>query len=250
MIAALALAAAVAIPPVPSDYVTDNAHVLGTNAADSIRRELQSYYDASGNRIIVYIAQTTGDTPLEDWTVDAAEKWKIRAGKNTSAKDNAAVLFAFMQDRKVRIEVGYGLEPALTDADSSRIIRESIVPKMRAGDVDGAIQAGVDRMVLTITPSFKEKIGHQVAQSSQGEGTSTAVAFLIIGLIFFGILMLLLGSMFNRRSRSAWYWGAGAGSGWGGGWSSGGGGGGFSGGGIGGGFSGAGFGGGGASGSW
>jgi uncharacterized protein len=249
MIAAIALAVSVAVPPVPTDYVTDNAHVLSAAAADSIRRELQSYYDASGNRIIVYIGQTTGDTPLEDWTVDAAEKWKIRAGKNTPGKDNAAVLFAFMQDRKVRIEVGYGLEPSLTDADSSRIIRDSIVPKMRAGDVDGAIQAGVDRMVLTITPSFKEKIGHEAAQSSQGDDAANGIAFLIIGLIFFGILMLFLGSLFNRRGRSAWYWGTGLGSGWGGGWSSGGGGG-FSGGGIGGGFSGAGFGGGGASGSW
>lgn len=248
MIAAVLLATAVAVPPVPTDYVTDNAHALSASAADSIRRELQSYYDASGNRIIVYIGQTTGDTPLEDWTVDAAEKWKIRAGKNTSSKDNAAVLFAFMQDRKVRIEVGYGLEPTLTDADSSRIIRDYIVPKMRAGDVDGAIQAGVDRMVLTITPSFKEQIGHEVAQTSQGDDATNGVAFLIIALIFFGILMLFLGSLFNRRGRSAWYWGTALGSGLGG-WSSGNGGG-FSGGGIGGGFSGAGFGGGGASGSW
>ncbi|HKU67521.1 MAG TPA: TPM domain-containing protein [Candidatus Baltobacteraceae bacterium] len=249
MIAALALAAAVAVPPVPADYVTDKAHALSAGAADSIRRELRSYYDATGNRIIVYLAETTGDTPLEDWTVDAAEKWKIRTGKDKSAKDNAAVLFAFMQDRKVRIEVGYGLEPSLTDADSSRIIQETIVPKMRTGDVDGAIQSGVDRMVLTITPLFKEKIGHEVAQPSADDGTSTAIAFLIIALIFIALLVLFVGSLFNRRWRSAWYWGAGTGGWGGGGWSSGGGGG-FSGGGIGGGFSGAGFGGGGASGSW
>jgi uncharacterized protein len=248
MIAALALAAAVAVPSVPTDYVTDDAHALSAAASHSIRRELQSYYDATGNRIIVYIGQTTGETPLEDWTVAAAEKWKIRAGKDTAAKDNAAVLFAFMHDRKIRIEVGYGLEPSLTDADSSRIIRDTIVPKMRAGDVDGAIQSGVDRMVLTITPSFKDKIGHDVVQPSQDDGAATAFAFLVIALIVVALIMLFIGSLFNRRWRNAWYWGAGS-AGWGGGgWSSGGGGG-FSSG-IGGGFSGAGFGGGGASGSW
>ncbi len=243
MIAAIALAAAAAVPPVPTDYVTDTAHVLSTAAMDSIRQELQSYYDATGNRIIVYIGQTTGETPLEDWTVDAAQKWKIRAGADKAGKDNAAVLFAFMQDHKVRIEVGYGLEPKLTDADSSRIIRETIVPKMRSGDVDGAIQGGVDGMVLTITPDFKDKIGHQVAQPSEDDGTSTAIAMLIIFLIFGALFVLFIGSLFNRRWRSAWYWGGGGWSSGGGGWSSGGGG-------IGGGFSGAGFGGGGASGSW
>lgn len=248
MIAALALAAAVAIPPVPTDYVTDNAHALSARAADSIRSELQSYHDASGNRILVYIDQTTGEVPLEDWTVEAAQKWKIRAGKDTAGRDNAAVLFVFMQDHKMRIEVGYGLEPSLTDADSSRIIRDTIVPLMRAGDVDGAIAGGVDRMVLTITPSFKEKIGHDVASDAapQSDNTATAIAFIIILLIFGALFVLFIASLSSRRGRSAWYWGGG---GWGGagGWSSGGGG---SSGGSMGGFSGAGFGGGGASGSW
>jgi len=248
MIAALLLAAGVAIPPIPTEYVTDNAHVLSSGAAASIGKELRSYYDATGNRIFVYIDKTTGDTPLEDWTVDAAEKWKIHAGKDKSGKDNAAVLFAFMDDHKVRIEVGYGLEPQLTDADSSRIIRDTIVPKMRAGDVDGAIQGGVDGMLLTITPSFKDKIGHEVAQPAHSSDSSNQTAFLIIFLIFCWILVFFIGSLFKKRGRSGWFWGASAG-GLGGGWSSGGGGG-FSGGSMGGGFSGAGFGGGGASGGW
>lgn len=243
MIGALVLAAAVAVPARPADYVTDNANALSARAASSIRSELRSYYDATGNRILVYIDRTTGDTPLEDWTVAAAQKWKI-PGKS----DRGAVLFAFMQDRKVRIEVGYGLESSLTDADSSRIIRESIVPKMRAGDVDGAIQAGVDGMLLTITPSFKDKIGHEVAPTPSEGNASDAIALLIIALIFIAIVVVVIAGLFGRRgARSAWYWGAGSG-GWGG-WSGGSSGGGFSGG-FGGGGSGISFGGGGASGSW
>jgi uncharacterized protein len=249
MIAALLLAAGVAIPPIPTEYVTDNAHVLSSGAAASMGKELRSYYDATGNRIFVYIDKTTGDTPLEDWTVAAAEKWKIRAGKDQSGKDNAAVLFAFMDDHKVRIEVGYGLEPSLTDADSSRIIRDTIVPMMRAGDVDGAIQGGIDGMLLTITPSFKGKIGHEVAQPSHSSDSSNETAFLIIFLIFCWILVFFIGSLFKRHGKSGWYWGSSIGGlgGWSGGSS---GGGGFSGGSMGGGFSGAGFGGGGASGGW
>lgn len=244
MIAALVLAATVAIPPVPTDYVTDNARVLSTSAADSIRSELRSYHDMTGNRVIVYIDQTTGDSPLEDWTIHAAEKWKL----GSKSKDNGAILFAFMQDRKVRIEVGYGLEPALPDADASRIINETIVPKMRAGDVDGAIRSGVDRMLVTITPSFKDKIGRDVEQApAQDDGTSSSIALLIIFLIFGAIVVLFVMSLSNRRWRSMWYWGgAGSGMGWSsGGWSSGGGG--FSGGGF---SGGGGFGGGGASGGW
>lgn len=245
MIAALILAGAVAFPPAPVDFVTDNAHVLSAGTAGAIRDELRSYDRTTGNRVFVYIAQTTGDVPLEDWTIHATEQWKIfPKGK----RDNGAILFAFMQDHKVRIEVGYGLEGALPDADASRIIQETIIPKMRAGDVDGAIQDGVDRMLLTVTPSFKEKIGHEVQQpASQDDGTSTAIALAIIVLIFGGLFALFILSLFNKRWRSAWYWGAGSGVGWapGGGWSSGG----SSGGGFSGGFTG-GFGGGGASGSW
>lgn len=245
MIAALILAAAVAFPPAPTDFVTDNAHVLSASTAGAIRDELRSYDQTTGNRVFVYIAQTTGDEPLEDWTIHATEQWKIfPKGK----RDNGAILFAFMQDHKVRIEVGYGLEGALPDADASRIIQETIIPKMRAGDVDGAIQGGVDRMLLTVTPTFKDKIGHDVQQPvSQDDGGSTAIALLIIFLIFGALFVLFILSLFNKRWRSVWYWGGGGPGGWssgGGGWSGGSSGGGFSGG-----FSG-GFGGGGASGSW
>jgi uncharacterized protein len=245
MIAAIVLAALATLPPAPADYVTDIPHALSAAATRSLREELRTYDAATGNRILVYIGETTGDDPIEDWTIRSVEKWKIFS----SNKQDGAVLFAFMRDRKLRIEVGYGLEGALTDADASRIIRETIVPRMRAGDVDGAIQAGVDRMLLTITPSYKDKIAHEAAQpESRSDGASTAIAFLIILLIFGALLALFVVSIFNRRWRSMWYWGAGAGSGWGGGgWSSGGSSGGFLGGG---GFSGGGFGGGGASGGW
>ncbi len=158
MIAALVLAAAIAIPPRPKDFVTDNAAALSSGAVSSVSSELKSYYDATGNTVFVWIGQSTGDQPLEEWTVDAATKWKI----GSKGKDNGAVLFLFMKDRKIRIEVGYGLEGSLPDASASEIVRNTIAPKMRAGDVDGAVQSGVDAMLVTITPSYAQKLGRAV----------------------------------------------------------------------------------------
>jgi uncharacterized protein len=240
MIAALVLAAAIAVPARPSDYVTDNAGALGSATAQSLRTELRSYEQSTGHHVIVWIGQTTGGVPLEDWTIHAAEQWKV----GRKGADDGAILFLFMRDHKVRIEVGYGLESVLPDASASMIIRDTIVPKMRAGDVEGAVQSGVDRMLLTITPSYASKIGHPVEQAESGAAPADAIAIAIIVLIFFGLIGLIVLSAMSRRFRNVWYWGGGSGWGGGGGWSGGGGGGGFSG------SFGGGFGGGGASGSW
>ncbi|HEV2262517.1 MAG TPA: TPM domain-containing protein [Candidatus Rubrimentiphilum sp.] len=241
ILAALALAAAVSVPPRPTEYVTDTTNTLSSTTVENLDGELKHYEDVTGHRVIVWIGQTTGDTALEDWTIAAASQWKI----GRKGKDDGAILFMFMQDRKIRIEVGYGLEPSLTDADSSRIINETIRPAMRAGNPDAAVQNGVDRMLLTITPSFKDQIGHTVAQPSS-ESSGSTIGTIIFILIIIAIFTIPLWTMRYRRGGRfgpGWIF---LGSGMGGGW---GGGGGF-GGGLGGGGFGGGFGGGGASGGW
>lgn len=251
---AIALGTVVPIPARPLDYVTDNAGALSASTADALRTELRTYEQTTGHHIDVWIGQTTGDAPLEDWTIRAAEKWKV----GRKGKDDGAILFLFMQDHKIRIEVGYGLESSLTDADASRIINETIRPRMRAGDTDGAVQGGVDRMLTTITPSFAQKIGHAIATPSpmtKSERDSSAamaiIAFIVVLFILiwviaiFRYLFLLVTKgpkAAAKAMRGTWYFGGtGAGLSFG----SGGGGGGFSGGSFGGGF-----GGGGASGGW
>lgn len=240
MIASLVLAVALTAPPRPTEYVTENAGILSSTTVQNLDAELQRYEKATGHRIIVWIGQTTGDVPLEEWTVNAAQTWKI----GRKGQDDGAVLFLFMQDRKIRIEVGYGLEGSLTDADSSRIINETIRPKMRAGDVDGAVQDGVDRMLLTITPSFKDKIGHEVVAPSTSTDDSASVigGMAIFILVFVLIIFLARKGRGGRGNPGLWFLAGG------GGWGSSGGGG--FGGGLGGGGFGGGFGGGGASGGW
>jgi uncharacterized protein len=259
-----ALAADFSVPPVPTQRVTDNAGALSEQTRSAVESELAAYEKSTAHQIIVWIGQTTGDVPLETWTGETADTWKI----GRRGHDDGAVLFIFMQDHKIRIEVGYGLESSLTDADSYRIIQDVIRPRLKAGDVDGAVRSGVAAILTTISPSYTG-VSPPPAAEAQGQmgGTELAVVVVILGLIFaflvFVVVTLIIGSIrygylmmregspqAKRDMRRWWFWGSGLGSGafFGGGF----GGGGFGGGGFGGGFSagGGGFGGGGASGGW
>ncbi|HZZ66158.1 MAG TPA: TPM domain-containing protein [Candidatus Baltobacteraceae bacterium] len=236
MIGALVLAAAVQIPARPATYVTDTAGALSAPARAKIDDELRTYEAATKHHVIVWIGETTGDTPLEDWTIHAAEQWKI----GRPGIDDGVILFLFMRDHHIRIEVGYGLESALTDAQAGDIIRNTIVPEMHAGDTDAAVELGVNRIVRTITPAFSAQIQPTVVPSNQPSAAAMIAIFMLIGIFFFVfILIIVFGMRGSRRAGAGWY-----SSGWGSFGSSSGG---FGGGG--GSFGGS-FGGGGASGSW
>jgi uncharacterized protein len=246
------------VPPTPDHYVTDNASALSGGARASIENELQAFEKATGHQVVVWIGQSTGDVPLETWTGQTADRWKI--GRH--GHDDGAVLFLFMQDHKVRIEVGYGLESALPDADAHRIIADDIVPRMKAGDTDGAVSSGVAAMLTTIAPSYKGVTPPPEPESTPiGSGVAIFL-FVVVGLFFafliFMVVMQVIGSVRygylvlregSTRAKSDmrrwWFWGS---AGFLGGSSFGGGDGGFGGGG----FSAGGgsFGGGGASGGW
>jgi uncharacterized protein len=148
--AARAVADDFTIPPTPGHFVTDTAGVLSSATRASLENELQSYERATGHQVIVWIGETTGDVPLETWTGDTAHKWRV----GRKGHDDGAILFLFMQDHRIRIEVGYGLESSLTDAAASRIIADQIRPRMRSGNVDGAVSSGVAAMLTTITPAY------------------------------------------------------------------------------------------------
>lgn len=194
MIVALAvMLVAIAVPPAPKHHVTDTVSILGSSTQEKIENELRDFEKKTGDQVIVWIGDTTGDTPLEQWTVQAAQTWKI----GHKGKDNGAVLFVFRKDRKARIEVGYGLESVLTDAQSNRIIDNTIAPAMRAGNADKAVQEGVDNMLRAIDseqappapkPSFNlfSAIGHAIGM------TFTAIKYIIGGLLILGVLFYFI----------------------------------------------------------
>ncbi len=232
------------IPEKPKRYVTDRANVLGPGGAEALNAKLEQFERDTSNQVLVWIDEKVPEGfTLEDFSVRAAQKW----GAGQKQTDNGAVLFVFTGDRKVRIEVGYGLEGSLPDVTAKRIIEDEIVPRFRSGDYPGGIEAGASAMMAATRGEYRGT--GRTRGDSRGRvdvpGTCVGIA---IFFFFFVVLPMLMRR--NRGFRShgggGWWTGGGFGGFGGGGFS--GGGGGFSGGG----FSGGGgsFGGGGASGSW
>src|SRR5205814_10370923 len=127
-------------------WVTDTADFMSPGAASALDSRLQAYEQSTGHQLIVYIGQSTGDAPIEDWAVRAFQKWKV----GRKGIDDGLVLFIMAADRKLRFEVGYGLEPTVPDAIASRVIDDVIVPRIRAEDRDGAVTAGMDAVMTVI----------------------------------------------------------------------------------------------------
>jgi uncharacterized protein len=235
------------LPPKPTRYVTDRAGVFPAGRAEALNSRLEEFEKETSNQMLVWVDRRIPENfALEEFTVAAARRWAAgQAGRN-----NGVVLFVFTEDRKMRIEVGYGLEGVLPDALAHRIQEEEILPRFRSGDYAGGIEAGASAIIAATKGEYKGG-GSTVASRSQrrrrsGGGGAGCIAPLFF-LIFFLLIPLLRLSRWRTYGGRGWY---GGGGGWGG-FGGSGGGGGFGGGG-GGGFSGGGgsFGGGGSSGSW
>jgi uncharacterized protein len=224
------------IPPTPTRWVTDTANFMSPGAVSALDSRLQSYEQQSGHQIIVYIGQTTGDTPIEDWAVKAFEKWKV----GRKGMDDGLALFIMAQDHKLRFEVGYGLEGEITDALAARIINEIMVPRIKAGDADGAVTAGIDAVASSIAG---QGLGDNSDQRQDSRGRRPSRPITLGQLILYGIIGVIVLIVFITNPTLAIYLLMSLLSGGGGGGNDRGGGGGFGGGG---GRSG----GGGASGSW
>ena len=248
LLASAAGARAQSPPPAPAHYFNDYAGVVAPDVATRLDQKLKAFDDQTSSQIVVAVFPELPSPSLEDFTVRAAQAWRVGRSKLS----NGAVLFVFVKDRKMRIETGYGLEGALPDATAHRIIDERITPAFRNNDYAGGLEAGIDAMMAATRGEYTASPAPARGAGSGGFGSSF---FLVLLVLFIVIAM----SRSGRRGRTygrrgywgggPWWWGGGGG-GFGGG-SFGGGGGGWSGGG-GGGFSGGGgsFGGGGASGSW
>jgi uncharacterized protein len=244
--ATAARAAEVPIPQSPTTWVTDNAGLLSASTKDTLESRLSAYNKSTGHQVIVWIGTTTGDTPLEDWTIHAFTDWKVGRKK----LDDGAALFLFTADHKARIEVGYGLEPVLTDAIASQIIRNDIVPNMRQGDGDAAVTKAIGAMLVTIGGENGASPNPGAVEETQPALSVGPIAVFLIIFAFFVFFVIIMA--IARAAHGGRYYSIGSGPFvWTGGWGGGGGGGGGDGGGFGG-FSGGGGmgGGGGASGGW
>src|SRR5262252_7008341 len=113
----IAVAAETPIPAAPARWVTDPSHFVSDATRGSLDARLERYQQATGHQVIVWIGTTLGDSPLEEWVAKAFAKWGI----GRRGEDDGVAIFVFPQDRRMRIEVGYGVEDRLPDAYASRI---------------------------------------------------------------------------------------------------------------------------------
>jgi uncharacterized protein len=145
--------------------------------------QLEAYERTSGHQLLVYIGKTTGGVPIEDWAVRAFQAWRV----GRKGLDDGLALFIMSEDRRLRIEVGYGLEGQVPDAMASRIVSDVIVPRVQAGDRDGAVASGMDAVARTLT-------GRGLSESpvaQRGERGRERKPLTIGQLIFFGIVGVL-----------------------------------------------------------
>jgi len=231
------------IPAAPRDHFNDYAGIVAAGTAQSLNAELVQFERDTSNQIVVAIyPHLQSDSSIEDYTVRVAQAW----GVGQKDRKNGAVLFIFSQDRKLRIQVGYGLEGVLPDATCKQIIANELTPHFRTGDYAGGVTAGVHAMLAAARGEY-HGTGRTVADRRPGNANGlNPVAIIVLVLVFvaWSVVRRRGSAVYGRRGRFITYggWGGGGGS-FGGGSSSGGGGGSFSGG-------GGSFGGGGAGGSW
>jgi uncharacterized protein len=133
------------IPPL-AERVTDLTHTLSAAEIASLSAKLADWEARTSNQLAVLMVPTTQPEPIEAYSLRVAEKWKI----GRKGQDNGALLLIAKNDRKMRIEVGYGLEGVLTDVTSRRIIAENIAPAFRDGRFADGINAGIDRIIAVV----------------------------------------------------------------------------------------------------
>lgn len=174
------------IPDAPTRWITDDAGFLGPAARDEVDKRLAAYARATGHQVIVYIGRTTGGVPIEDWAVKAFERWKV----GRKGIDDGLALFIFSADRAMRIEVGYGLEPIMIDAKASQIIRNVLAPRIRQGDRDGAVRAGVDAILTTLGGKSDNTPAPPRRRFSDADKRTLWIV--VLGLLAIPVLLLLL----------------------------------------------------------
>lgn len=233
--------------PALTGRVVDDAHILSGQTQSDLDQKLAALEAKTSRQLVVVTLPSLQGYDIADYGYQLGRAWGIGQAK----LNNGVLLIVAPNEHRVRIEVGYGLEPIITDALSEVIIQQAMLPRFRAGDFNGGVEAGADALIgqLSLDPSQAEARAAQAAQQAQEDGQgsgisplSVLVIILFIAIAFgrifggFGFLPLLfVGGLGGRGYGGGGYGGGYDGGGFGGGFGGGGGGS---------------FGGGGASGSW
>ncbi|MBV9490096.1 MAG: TPM domain-containing protein [Verrucomicrobia bacterium] len=234
---AWAHAFAAQVPPAPNRYFNDYANLVGPEIAARLNARLEAFERETSNQILVAIfPNLPPDTDVFTYAVDVFRAWK----PGQAGRDNGAILFVFVRDRKIWIQTGRGLEGALPDAICKRITADEMAPAFKAGHYDAGIEAGINAMIAATRGEYRGTGKTHADATRRGDDGSLG-----FGTVVFLLILLFIIFQFSRRRRfgyggrgpngggGVWIFpsGGGGGSAGGGGSSSGDSGGGFSGGG-------------------
>jgi uncharacterized protein len=203
------------IPAKPAGYFNDYANVVPKEKALALNEKLAQFERETSNQVVVAVfRKMESDSDIADYTQHIAESWKV----GQADKRNGAVLFVFIDDRKMFIQAGYGLEGALPDVTAFDITERHIKPRFRAGDYVGGLDEGIDLILKAIRGEYKGDAA-TVREKSRSTASSGCgpLGFLIMVIVILTIIRL------GRRKGGYGYTGFGGpfiSSGWGSGWSS------------------------------
>jgi len=193
LLVALSLAAA-AVPAVDVPYlsgrVVDEAEILSPGARERLAATSKAHEDRTTNQVVVLTVPSIGGESIEEYANRVFDTWKL----GQQGKDNGVLVLVVPNDRKMRIEVGYGLEGVLPDATANRIIDEDIVPRFRDGDYYGGIDAGLDRMMRVIEGEPLPEPARSGSASGVADGLGNLLPVLLVfALVGGSILRRLFG---------------------------------------------------------
>jgi len=180
------------LAPIPklAARVTDETNTLSTAEKQALEAKLAGWEERTGNQLVVLMVPSTKPEPIESYSIRVAEAWKI----GRKGQDNGAIFVVAKDDRKMRIEVGYGLEGVLTDVTSHRIIDENVAPLFRQNKFAAGINAGVDRIIAVVGSGAPLPERRAAARPAQGFDFGTLLILLFVGVpIVGGILSRIFG---------------------------------------------------------
>src|SRR5947208_12543004 len=181
--------AAEIIPPKPAGYFNDYAGVVSKEAALRFNEQLAEFERETSNQVVVAVfPKMHSDSSVDDYTQRVAQSW----GVGQKDKSNGAVLFVFIEDRKVIIQVGYGLEGALPDITAFDITEYHIKPHFRNGDYQGGLATGIDLICKAIRGEYKGS-GKTVAEQRRGSSV-----FGLLPFIIFVIVLIIISRVMRR----------------------------------------------------
>ena len=196
LLAAVLLAAVLSAAsnvPYLTGRVTDNAEILSKPVRQSLAERLKAHEDRTGNQIVVLTTPSLEGESIEGYAEAVFKEWKL----GQKGKDNGILVIVAPQDRRMRIEVGYGLEGILPDSLAGSIIRDVITPKFKTGDYNGGIEAGVNAILTVLetgkAPAFDSNAGKETKTSffSDIEAPDMPITERILfGAFIFGIIGL------------------------------------------------------------